>query len=347
MQSSLPSLRSPVLRPLALLVALAACDGGGGGEPVAPEGSVVRLSFTGLPALDPAREGSYELWLLDASGAARSAGKLAPAADGAEVRSPHAASAVEVTVEPPGDADPGPSAQKLLRGVLRGGRAELSVVGAVTAGDQPLRESPGQFTMYFSPSDNHLHGFPSHEESGVWLFNIAPRETQQADGWVRMTQLRPGWVYEGWVVRDLDTQGAVWLSYGKFLPDGTGALRSRDDTGWGAFSGVADFRTAGEEEYPGDDWISNPLGYPLPAGIALPLDLRERTAAGAARWTHVVTVEPASDRGEAITRERPFLLRPYRDAFRERVEGLPRSYGLPQAITLRPEGLPRGIAEVR
>jgi hypothetical protein len=201
--------------------------------------------------------------------------------------------------------------------------------------------------MYFSPSDNHLHGFPSHEESGVWLFNIAPRETQQADGWVRMTQLRPGWVYEGWVVRDLDTPGAVWLSYGKFLPDGTGALRSRDDTGWGAFSGVADFRTAGEEEYPGDDWISNPLGYPLPAGLVLPLDLRERTAAGAARWTHVVTVEPASDRGEAITRERPFLLRPYRDAFRERVEGLPRSYGLPQAITLRPEGLPRGAAEVR
>lgn len=338
----------PRCAPLALALALAVGCEDGGGDPLAPEGAALRLSLSGLPPLDPAREGTYEVWAVDSRGTPHSLGKWAPGADeGREYRSPVAAVEVEVTVEPPGDTDPGPSAQKLLRGAFRGGRAELSVVGAVTAGNLPLQEHPGQFTMYFSPSDNHLHGFPSHEESGIWLFNIAPRETRQDDGWVRMTQLREGWVYEGWVVRDIDSPGAVWLSYGKFLPDGTGALRSRDDTGWGPYSGVTDFRTAGEEEYPGDDWISNPLGFPLPEGITLPLNLREKRPDGTMRWTHVVTIEPATDRGEEISTERPFLVRPYQDAFAERVEGLPRSYGLPHPITFRPEGLPRGTAEVR
>lgn len=326
---------------LLLAAALSGCSGeGGGGQPVGAEGASLQLSLSGLRALDPAREGSYEAWVLDGSGTPRSAGKFVLPADGrVELRSPVArASGVEVTVEPPGDSDPAPSRQKLLRGSLRGGSADLSMAGAVTNSDLPLRERPGQFTM-FTPSDNHLHGYPSYESAGIWLFNMAPRETQQGDMWVRLTPLREGWTYEGWMVRDLDLPGAVWLSYGKFVPDGTGAVNQRDDTGWGPFSGVLDY-LKGEEEFPGDDWISNPLGLALPGGLPLPLDLRETDAAGNGRWTHVITIEPATDRGEKLTTERPFLLRPYRDPFGNGGPGVPRT------ITLRDRG-PSGTATLR
>jgi hypothetical protein len=244
------------------------------------------------------------------------------------------AAAFLITYEPRGDTDPGPSSHRLLSGRFKAGRATLSVAGVLTLNDTPLREKPGQFTM-FSPSDNAKHGYPSFEESGIWLFNMAPRETPQGDMWVRLTQLQPGWVYEGWMVRDIDTPGAVWLSYGKFLPDATGTVNTRDDTGWGEFSGVTDF-LKGEEEFPGDDWISNPLGYQVPGGLTLPVNLREKTVAGASRWTHVITVEPASDRGEPVTTPRPFTVRPYRDPFGDGGPGSPRT------ITLHADGVPRG-----
>lgn len=138
------------------------------------------------------------------------------------------------------------------------------------------------------------------------------------------------------MVRDHGAAGAIWLSYGKFIPDASGAVSGRDDTGWGPYSGVLDFRTAGEEEFPGDDWFSNPLGFPWPSILPLPLDLREKNGQGVGRWSHVITIEPASDRGERIGSERPFAIRPYRDAFGEGAPGIPRT------ITFRPEGVPRG-----
>jgi hypothetical protein len=186
----------------------------------------------------------------------------------------------------------------------------------------------------FSPSDNALDGYPSHEESGIWLFNMRPELTDQNDMWVRLTQLAPGWTYEGWMVRDIGTSNAVLLSYGKFTPDYTGTVNSRDDTGWGPYSGVVDFRTDGEEEFPGDDWISNPLGFPLPNGLTLPLNLRETDATGAFRWTHVITIEPAWNRDEPIGSERPFLVRPYQDPFGG---GAP---GTPRAITFHADAVP-------
>lgn len=322
---------------LALLPGVAGCASDA--PPAGPEGARVAVSVSGLRALDPAREGRYQAWVIDRAGAAHPLGALDPASGRLEAPLPAGeAAAVEVTVEPPGDADPAPSAQRLLRGEVRGRAAELSVAGAVTAGELPLRERPGQFTM-FSPSDNHLNGYPSYENAGIWLFNMAPRETEQRDMWVRLTPLRPGWTYEGWMVRDHGAPGAVWLSYGKFLPDFAGAVNSRDDTGWGPFSGVLDF-LRGEEEFPGDDWISNPLSLPVPGNLRLPLDLTERTAAGESRWTHVITIEPATDRGERLTTERPFPLEPYRDPFGS---GGP---GAPRAITLHPREIPRGTAEV-
>jgi hypothetical protein len=298
--------------------------------------STLELTLSGLLPVDAASGGRYEAWVLDPGGSPHSLGTVDPRSRGAldlANTTPDIAS-VMITYEPAGDADPGPSQHTVLRGPFRSGRARLSVEGAVTASDLPLRDRPGQFTM-FTPSNNFRSGYPSNEESGIWLFNMAPRDTPQNDMWVRLTQLQPGWVYEGWMVRDIDATDAVWLSYGKFLPDATGAVNSRDDTGWGEFSGVTDY-LKGEEEFPGDDWIANPLGYPVPGGLALPLDLREKTATGAGRWTHVITVEPSSDRGESVTTPRPFTVRPYRDPFGDGAAGVPRT------ITFHADGVPRG-----
>lgn len=318
----------------------AALAGCGGADPVAgtlPAGASLTLTVSGLAPLDPATEGTYEAWAVTASGALSSLGAL-DLRQGATFRltNPVAdAQGVAVTWERAGDADPAPSPHRLLEGRFTGARTELTVVGAVTLSQVGINEHPGQFTM-FSPSDNAIHGYPSFEESGIWLFNMTPRTLPQNDMWVRLAQLRPGWTYEGWMVRDIDTPGAIWLSYGKFTPDASGAVNTRDDTGWGPYSGVRDFLTAGEEEFPGDDWIANPLGYPLPAGLVLPLNLREKDAQGTGRWTHVITIEPTSDKGEGISRERPFTIRPYRDAFGDGGPGSPRT------ITFRPEGVPGG-----
>jgi len=336
------SVRRTELLLAVVAIGLGACGSGDSTAPSTSRALSISLSFTGLRALDAATEGIYEAWIVDGAGAYHSVGRFA-SASAVSLSLPQSVSdarEVWVTVEPPGDADATPSAQRLLRGTVLGGRADLSIVGAVTQGSLTLRERPGQFTM-FSPSDNALNGYPSHEESGVWLFNMQPRQTDQGDMWVRLTQLDAGWTYEGWMVRDIGQPNAIWLSYGKFRPDYTGAVNSRDDTGWGPFSGVVDFRTEGEEEFPGDDWISNPLGYAFPKELSLPLNLRETAVNGVGRWTHVITIEPASNRGEPIGGERPFLIRPYQDPFGDGAPGTPRT------ITFRSENVPAGHAELK
>ena len=327
-------------RAVVALAVVAACGGGGGDAPTAPAGPAHLVLVTTLPALDSPHEGRYEAWAADASGGFHSLGRFDAGGTVTLAAPPAGAASVVVTVEPPGDADANPSAQVVLRGALVGDRAELRYEGAITQGDLPVLAAPGQFTM-FSPSDNDSLGYPSHEESGVWLFNMDPGQTAQKDYYVRVTQLQPGWTYEGWMVRDLGQPSAIWLSYGKFVPDWTGALDQPDDTGWGPFSGVEDFRRARLEDFPGDDWISNPLHLPWRAELTLPLNLREKDAQGRLRWSHVITIEPASDRGEAIGSERPFFLRPYVDSFGDLPPGTART------ITFRAETLPHGTATVQ
>jgi hypothetical protein len=318
---------------------LSSCGGAGSAGPTTRVGSPLALTTVGLPALDASRDGSYEAWATDADGRTYSLGRFTSSVGEVRFESPaERLRTFEITVEPPGDSDDQPSSQRLLRGSFSGARFELSVVNAVTRGGE-LRKEPGTFTM-FSPSDNHT-GYPSHEEAGIWLFNTRPRETPQNDMWVRLTPLHASWTYEGWMVRDMGSANEIWLSYGKFDPDPTGALSLKDDTGWGPFSGIVNFRTESVENFPGDDWISNPLGFPFPSQLTLPLNLREKNASGELRWSHVITIEPASDRGEPIGSERPFSLRPYHDPFGDARAGDPRK------ITYRPDAVPTGIVEVR
>ena len=126
---------------------------------------------------------------------------------------------------------------------------------------------------------------PRTRKSGIWLFNVRPRDTPQNDQWVRLTQAPGGgWTYEGWMVARLrHAPTPSGCPTANSSPTRPAPSAGRDDTGWGPFSGVTDFLTAGEEDFPGDDWISNPLNYPFPTVLSLPLDLREQTAGGASR----------------------------------------------------------------
>lgn len=328
--------------PAAVACALAAACGGDQAT-APPVTNAIVVTVRGLVPLDPLTQGRYEVWSVAAGGTTNSLGTFAVTGtqETTVSFSPPAGgdpTAVLVTVQPLQAAAGTPSPHVVLRGDWRNGRATLAIEGALTVGGFPLREQPGQFTM-FSPSDNHMNGYPSFEECGVWLFNMAPRQTPQNDMWVRLALLTAGWTYEGWMVRDHGAPDAIWLSYGKFLPDVSGAVTTRDDTGWGPFSGVLDFETAGEEDFPGDDWFSNPLGFPFPSVLTLPLDLREKNTQGVGRWTHVITIEPMSDKGEPIGSERPFAVRPYRDPFGDGGPGVPRT------ITFHPDGVPRGEAK--
>jgi hypothetical protein len=324
---------------LACALGASSC-GGDSTSPRLAASDPLTLSTTALPALDAAREGRYVLWFLDKAGAAHSAGTITPGSAVAVVTPIADPVSARITVERPGTNGVGPSPQVLLSGGFRDGRASLEVVGAVTQTGVPLRPRPGQFTM-FSPSDNDIHGYPSHEEAGVWLFNMNPSATDQKDFYVRMAQLQPGWIYEGWMVRDYGSADEIWLSYGKFLPDWTGTLNSADDTGWGPFSGITDYATYRAEDFPGDDWISNPLHLPFPSQLTLPLNLRERDGSGRLRWTHVISIEPNTDKGEPIGSERPFLLRPYVDPFGDLNPGMPRT------ITIHPEAVPSAVLTLR
>ena len=170
-------------RPLAgwatLALALAAC-GGDATSPVARDATSVTLTFSALTRLDQSA-GRYDAWLADANGAALRLGVVADPAVASTFMLPREVRAGDelwITLEQSGEASSAPSSQRLLRGAFSGAHADLSIVGAVTEKGLALRAKPGQFTM-FSPSDNGAHGYPSNEESGVWLFNMQPRETEQ------------------------------------------------------------------------------------------------------------------------------------------------------------------------
>src|SRR5690242_17965214 len=107
---------------LAASTSIASC----GGDVTSPAaGSSMELVLHGLRPLDPATEGSYELWAYTSAGDAVSAGRFtldAGAASGdahvpfvLPIANP---SRIAVTVEPPGDTDQTPSLSELLGGTM-------------------------------------------------------------------------------------------------------------------------------------------------------------------------------------------------------------------------------------
>ena len=330
---------------LAALVALGGCD-----DPAKVGlGSELEVVLEGVRPVDPA-QGTLHLWVFRGSDTVHAA-PVPPVGDDGTVRMsvevPMADPAgVLVTLESPRDADPAASPARLLSGTFRGGEARLAIEGAVTAGP-PLVEEPGAHSL-FTTSNNSFGGtlsYPSFEDAGLWLFTLLPSRNRHGTREVRVTPLRPGWTYEGWAVHRPGTPGEVWVSYGKFRPDVTGLLSSRDDTGSGPFSGDVDYLNSGVEDVPGEEWyidtVAVQLGLEIPGGLPLPFDLDAvDPATGEAVWHHVITIEPAFDQGEPLYTGLPFLLRPYGNPIG------PGGPGDPRTIR-RLDDPPRGVARAR
>ncbi len=226
----------------------------------------LRLELNGLRALHPQTEGTYQGWVIARDGHAVSAGRFVLPADGrvSLVNPIPDAESFLLTVEPPGDTDDSPSDLRLLGGRFVGGEAILDVAGFITSGI-PLEPAPGTHVL-FTPSDNAELGYPSYEDAGIWLFNIAG-DTLDGSFFLTFTPLSRSWIYEGWLVRDRGSDTEVWLSYGKFEPDIVRKVRTRDDTGLGPFSGQLSYREAMQHEivFPGDDWLANRTATLFPA----------------------------------------------------------------------------------
>lgn len=328
---------------VALVLALAGC----GHDPVGlVEGGEMELVVEHLPAIDPATEGGYQVWIYDAAGGVHTVGRLEGSdVSATTVRMPFvlpvdSPASAAITLEPAGDDDAGPSPHEIVAGPFVDGAAELSIDGSITVYG-PLVEEPGAHSL-FTSSNNALFGYPSAENAGMWLFNIYPSRNPHGSREVHVAPVDRAWLYEGWIVYRHGTPDAVWISYGKFHPDQRGLLTSRDNTGSGPFSGDEDYRNGGVEEVPGDEWTMNIFELDMPGGLELPLALDAvDPATGEAVWTHVISIEPAFDELEPLYSGRPFL-RPYRNPIGEGGPQVPRYIQLrgdmPTAVIRRVTG---------
>lgn len=333
---------------------------GGCGNDGLSVGTTVGLDLQGLKSLDPTIEGTYQAWVVDGSGVVHSAGRFGledqshvvlenPTGDPASLI---------ITIEPPGDDDDEPSDMALLGGTFDGARAELTIDGFVTSG-VGLREEIGSHAL-FTPANNAWMGYPSIEDAGIWVFNLhATDDPMQREGldlssefFLKVTPLMEAWVYEGWVVYDYGQPGECWVSYGKMEAGDFDRLNRQDNTGFGPFSGYMDYvanPVAIQHNFPGDDWVENPYGYPVPCGLEIPFDLNGNESLDIkSRWTHVITIEPASDMlaespeldPAAPLSARPFFIQPYRNPIGEGLADEAR------VILYNPEGVPRGTAQL-
>jgi hypothetical protein len=214
---------------------------------------------------------------------------------------------VFVTVEPPMDSNPGPSAFVMLEGPFAKGAAELAIMGVVTDG-RLLETDPGAHSLFTTSNNVNNEGrleYPSLEDAGLWLFTLTPTRNKHGTREVKVTPVRAEWTYEGWAVFHYGRPDEVWVSYGKFRPDLP-------------YSGDEDYLNAGVEDVPGEEWttddVATQIGVSLPAGVRVPFDLdAEDPVTLEAEWTHVITIEPAFDEGEPMFQGNPFIIQPYRN----------------------------------
>jgi len=293
---------------LSALILIAGCSD----DPTTPTPlQTVTVSFTGLVALDPATEGTYEGWVIDGAGAPHSTGTFA--LDGSPsytfdvpIESPMM---FVLTVEPPNDGDPAPSAQKILAGPFASGAAALSALGLVS--ESPAADfttSPGTHVL-LPPTTAAL----TDDDAGIWLLD-PPAPGGMPNATVSLPPLTAGWVYEGWVVNQPGTANQTAISYGKFTPQSDGTLSGRDSDAAGPLSGAPGDLTAGPP-FPGGDFVMS-NGANVPGALAVPFDFNGDDAViGDSEWMHVISIEPAFDVGEPSLSAVPFQLKPFGDPF--------------------------------
>ena len=158
------ALRATVLTVLTAGLLSAGCSDDGAG----PDAPSIEVELLGLPALDTATAGPFEIWLIGAAGELVSAGRIAVTANPfqatLDVTLPDPA-AVMVTLERPRDSAVGPSPLKIMGGPLVNGEADLRVRGYLTP-NLPLEPNPGQHVLgtfwEFGPA-----GIPERETGEV------------------------------------------------------------------------------------------------------------------------------------------------------------------------------------
>jgi hypothetical protein len=285
-----------------MLVALVACNDGG------PTTASFDVAFQNVQTLNAATEGTFEGWVIDASGTAFSTGKFDLDGSGRHTfTSPIAEPTMFVlTVEPPGDADDVPSDQKLLGGAFSGGTAALTARGFVTqSGSADFATSPGTHVL-LTPTT----ATATDDDGGIWLLDPmgAPDPT------VTLPPLANGWTYEGWLVYSPGTAMQTAISYGKYRPQGDGTLRGRDSDAAGPLSGAPGNLGSGPP-FPGGDFVMA-NGNAVPMGIVLPFDFNgDDQVTGDSQWMHVISIEPAFDEGEGTLAAVPFQLKPFGNPF--------------------------------
>lgn len=252
-------------------------------QPIAADSNIVTgpelaMTFSGLEPLGATH--NYEAWVI-VNGTPVTAGVFdidgsgnAINSDGSPatfVGSP-SASAVVISIEPENDADPDPSATKVLGGTIdANGNFSLSI-DHPAALNTDFSTAAGEFILA-TPTTS----VTTDEFSGVWF--IDTDDTPPTAG-LDLPDLPSGWSYEGWVIID-----GVPVSTGRFLDPAMA-----DD--FSGFSGS----DANAPAFPGEDFVTN-----APDGLTFPIDLRTNAAA----TPIVVSVEPSPDNSLS-----PFALKP-------------------------------------
>ena len=178
------------------------------------------------------------------------------------------ASAIVLTIEPPGDNDTVPTATHYLAGGLSGSAAQLSVGHAAALGSD-FSSATGSYILATPTNGNS-----SNENSGIWFLDPTGGELMAG---LQLPVLPDGWAYEGWVV--IDGQP---VTTGRFTqPSGVDQAAP--------FSG-----TEAAPPFPGEDFLVS-----APSGLTFPTDIAGDTA--------VISVEPQPDDSSAPFTLKPLV----------------------------------------
>ena len=167
------------------------------------------------------------------------------------------ASTFVLSIEPAVDADPAPTATKILAGDFSGDSATVDSNGIV--GD--FSTSTGKYILA-TPSDMD----DTNESSGVWFLDNS--SGMPAVG-LDLPTLPDGWKYEGWAVID-------------GTPVSTGTFTSVSDFDDNATTTPFKGDSGDGPPFPGEDFLQNAA-----MGLSFPTDLKGTTV--------VISVEPSPD----------------------------------------------------
>jgi hypothetical protein len=234
------------------------------------QADILSLGFSNLMPLDEGTDGLYEGWAI-IGGSPVSTGLFNVNGSGQTVAPGTGdpidvfdvgldltgATAIKISLEPVGDADPAPSGLIVLTGDVIGDEAMLY---AALPGLDMLSNAKGTYILA-TPSDNDT--YPDNDDQGVW-FLAMPGPMAGLTG---LPDLGANWTYEGW---------AVNVSGGSPMPYSTGTFDDPD-----GFDSDEAGCNGGGPPFPGQDFSD------FHCGPTLDLDSGD--------FVLVISIEPVPD----------------------------------------------------